>query len=121
MERVRILSVHPNNPPEFHNWLLRNEAHIMKESMISSVCEAAGLGCPPTTYMYTTNRNVSMNKVAKSHADHQRATWVQLKNMFDLVNDQLQEIEKAVHGTGEYRFKSQYKHLELDSSKWFIM
>ena len=47
------LSVHPDNPPEFHNWLLRNEAHIMKESMISSVREAAGLGCPPTTY--TTN------------------------------------------------------------------
>ena len=63
-----------------------------------------------------------MNKVAKSHVDHQRSTWVQVtNNMFDLVNDQLQEIEKAVHGMGEYRFKSQYKHLELDSSKWFMM
>ena len=81
----------------------------MKESMISSVCQAAGLGCPPT--IYTTNRNESMNKVAKSHADHQRSTWVQLtNNMFDLVNDQLLEVEKAVYGMGEYRFKSQYKH-----------
>lgn len=114
------LSVHPNNPPEFHNWLLKNEAHIMKESMISPVREAAGLGCPPSTY--TTNRNESMNKVAKSHADHQQSTWVQLtNNMFDLVNDQLQEIEKAVHGMGEYRFKSQHQHLEVDSTKWFMM
>ena len=114
------LSIHPNSPPEFHKWLLRNEAHIMKESMISSVRQAAGLGCPPA--IYTTNRNESMNKVAKTQADHQRSTWVQLtNNMFDLVNDQLQEIEKAVHGMGEYRFKSQYKHLELDSSKRFMM
>ena len=88
--------------------------------MISSVREAADVGCPPTAY--TTNRNESMNKVAKSHADHQQFTWVQLtNNMFDLVNDQLQEIEKAVHVMGEYRFKSLYKHLELNSSKWFMM
>ena len=25
------LSVHPNNQPEFRSWLLRNEAHIIKE------------------------------------------------------------------------------------------
>ena len=63
-----------------------------------------------------------MNKVAITQADHQRSTWVQLtNNMFDIVNDQLQEIEKAVHGMGEYRFKSQYKHFELGSSKWFMM
>ena len=72
------LSVHLNNPPQFHNCLLRNEAHIMKESMIALVCKAAGLGCPPATY--TTNRNGSMNKVAKSHADRQRSTWVQSTN-----------------------------------------
>ena len=42
-------------------------------------------------------------------------------NMFELINDQLQGIEKAVHGMGEYRFKSQYKHLEVESSRWFMM
>ena len=110
------MSIHTNSPPEFHKWLLRNEAHVMKESVISSDVRAAGLGCPPAIYI--TNRNESMNKVAKSQADDQCSTRVQLTNMYDLVNDQLQEVVKAVHGMGKYKFKSQYK---LDSSKWFMM
>ena len=41
------------------------------------------------------------------------------RQMLDLISDQLQEIVRAVYGMGEYRFKLQYKHLELNSSKWF--
>ena len=73
----------------------------MKASMITPVCESAGLGSPPTTY-----RNESMNKVAKSRcqiADYRQSNWVQLaNNMFTLVTDQLKEVEKAVIGMGEY-------------------
>ena len=53
----------------------------MKVSMIGSVCESAGLGSPPATY--TTNRNESMNNVAKAHADYRQSDWVQLvSNMY---------------------------------------
>lgn len=62
------LSIHPGCDPCFHNWVLRNEASVMKTSMISSVRQRAGLGCPPAKY--TTNRNESMNRVAKDYADH---------------------------------------------------
>ena len=63
-----------------------------------------------------------MNKVAKSYADHQKVNWVQLTdNMFDLINIQLKEIEKAIIGMGEYRFKPAYGNLEVASNKWFLM
>ena len=41
--------------------------------------------------------------------------------MFDLVKIQLKEIEKAVIGMGEYRFKPAYKCLEVGTDKWFLM
>lgn len=41
--------------------------------------------------------------------------------MFDLVKIQLKEIEKAVVGMGEYRFKSAYKCLEVGTDKWFLV
>ena len=113
-------SVHPDQQPLFYEWFVKNELDVMKTSMIASVRESAGLGSPPVPY--TTNRNESMNKVAKSYADHQKVNWVQLTdNMFDLINIQLKEIEKAIIGMGEYRFKPAYGNLEVASNKWFLM
>ena len=40
----------------------------MKSSLIASVCESVGLGSPPS--VYTTNRNESMNNLAKSYSDY---------------------------------------------------
>jgi len=48
--------------------MLKNEAESMKSSMISSAREAAGLGCPPAKY--ATNRNESLNKIAKAQANY---------------------------------------------------
>ena len=113
------LSVHPQSEPDFHTWILRNEASVMKDSMIASVRQRAGLGCPPAKY--TTNRNESMNRGAKDHANYCRSSWVQLNNnMFDLVTDQLKEVERAVYGMGEYTFKTNYKKLMLPSQVWFM-
>ncbi len=39
----------------------------MKSSLIASIRESAGLGSPPVAY--TTNRNESMNNVAKAYAN----------------------------------------------------
>ena len=58
----------------------------MKESMIASVQESAGLGSPPIKYF--TNRNECMNNVSKSHTDYiSRVSWVELtNNMYTLIN-----------------------------------
>ena len=88
--------------------------------MLASVREAAGLGSPPIAY--TTNRNESMNKVAKLHVNYCQSSWVQLTNsMFTLVTDQLKQVEKAVIGMGEYQFKPSYRCLEISSDRWFMM
>ena len=109
-------SVHPHQDPQFYFWLLKNEADDMKVSMIASVRESAGLGSPAATY--TTNRNESMNNVAKAHADYCQPNWVKfVSNMHDLVENQSKEVEKAVYGMGEYHFTPAYKSLEVDSSK----
>ena len=111
-------SVHPHQEPQFYCWLLRNEADDMKVSMIHSVRESAGLGSPPATY--TTNRNENMNNVAKAHADYCQSNWFQLvSNMYDLDENQSEEVQKDVYGMGEYKFKPAYQSLEFDSSKWF--
>ena len=63
-----------------------------------------------------------MNNVAKLQADYQKSSWVQLThNMFDLVMAQSNEVEKAVIGMGEYRFKPAYKQIEISCNKWFMM
>ena len=50
---------------------------------------------------FTTNRNESMNNVAKAHVDYRKSTWVKLaNNMYDLVTEQMKEVEKAVIGMG---------------------
>ena len=36
------------------------------------------------------------------------------------MNEQ-KEVEKAIYGMGEYRFRPNYKHLEFESSQWFRM
>lgn len=113
-------SINPHKDPQFYHWLLKNEAEDMKSSMIASVRESAGLGSPPVAY--TTNRNESMNNVAKAYANYRQSNWVELAdNMFGLVNTQSKEVEKAVFGMGEYRFKAAYKSLEVESGRWFMM
>ena len=112
-------SINPRKDPHFYHWLLKNEVEDMKSSMIASVHESAGLGSPPVAYM--TNRNESMNNVAKAHADYRQSNWISLADMFDLVNTQFKEVEKAVFCMGEYRSKAAYKSLEVENSKWFLM
>ena len=41
--------------------------------------------------------------------------------MYELVTEQIKEVEKAVIGMGEYKFKLAYTHLEVPSNKWFLM
>ena len=90
--------------------------------MIASVCEDAGLGCPPT--QYTTNRNESVNRITQQYCntDNTHSTWAQLSDrLFTLVMSQQKEVEKAIYRMGEYKFKDNYCHLEVESVQWFKM
>ena len=76
--------------------------------MLASEHMKVSLGSPPIPY--TTNCNESMNKVVKASANYQKLNWIQLADeLFNLINNRLKEIEKAVIGMGEYRFTNSYK------------
>ena len=116
------MSVHPHRSPYFYDWLVRNEVEVMKTSMIASVRQDAGLGYPPT--QYPTNRNKSINRVVQQYCntDCTYSTWIQLSNkLYDLIINQQKEVEKAINGMGEYKFKDPYRHLEIESAWWFKM
>ena len=49
----------------------------MKSSMIASVRESAGLRSPLS--VYTTNRNESINNLAKFYADYHQSSWIHRK------------------------------------------
>ena len=114
------ISAHPTRDPFFHAWFLSNKAEVMKTTMIASVRTKAGLGSPPGRY--TTNRNESINNVVQAFSDYGKSTWVDLNNkLYQLVVGQLKEVERCIFHMGEYKFKPSYRHLEIDSSQWFLM
>ena len=108
------MSVHPHRSAYFYDWLVRNEVEVMKTSMIASVRQDAGLGYPPT--QYTTNRNESINRVVQQYCntDCTYSMWIQLSNkLYDLIINQQKEVEKAIYGMGEYKFKDAIGILRL--------
>ena len=73
----------------------KNEVKVMKSSMIASVREDAGLGCPPT--QYTINRNENVNRITQQYCntDNAHSTWAQLSDrLFALVMSQRKEVER---------------------------
>ena len=59
---------------------------------------------------------------ANAYVNYRKSNWVELvNNMHQLVTEQIKEVEKAVIGMGEYKFRLAYNHLELPSKKWFLM
>ena len=65
------------------------------------------------------NRNESLNKVAKAQANFSRMSWVQLH--VPAVSDQHKEVERAMYKMGEYQLRESYHHLEVNSARWFKM
>ena len=63
-----------NNPqiseitPGFYSWFLQYKAKLIRSTMLKSVREQAGLGCPP--FLFTTYSSKSVNAVIKSHVGY---------------------------------------------------
>ena len=103
-----------------YDWFVKYKAEDMKTTMIASIRSNAGLGSPPGRY--TTNRNESINNAIQASSNYAKSTWVDLNNkLYQLVIDQQKEVERSIFGMGEYKFKANYRHLEIDSSRWFLM
>ena len=63
-----------------------------------------------------------MNRVIKQKTTYRACEWPDFCRLaHKLVKEQQSEVEKAVIGIGEYKFKESYKHFEVPLHKWSSM
>ena len=104
----------------FCEWLLKYKVDVIIHTMLRSVREKAGLGCPPNAFY--TNASECMNSVIKVKVEYKRSELPEFINkLHDLCEEQEREVERAVLRQGKYRLRPQYRHLEVSESKWFKM
>jgi hypothetical protein len=91
---------------------------MIKQSMLSKVRTAAGLGSPPKKCY--THSSESNNHVIKHKERYQEVSLPKfVQYMKELRRDYDEEFIKAITGRGEYKMK--YPHLALTLEKWFRM
>ena len=104
----------------FIDYFVEKKAHIIRETMIRSVREGCGLGCPPD--IFTTNASESINAILKRKVDYKRNQLPEFVDIFkEVIDDQRCELERAVVGRGKYLFRQAYSHLQVSETKWFAM
>ena len=97
-----------------------SKASVIRDTMLHCVREECGLGCPPD--IFTTNASESVNAVLKRKVDYKRnEPPVFINKLKELVQEQQCEVERAVIGRSKYRFKEQYRFLEIPESKCFMI
>ena len=109
-----------SSPPVFYTWFGDHCLDVVRCSMLASVREEAGLGSPPEPFY--TNAVESKNNILKQHLHRKSSSLPEfVEGMKTLLQQQYQEIQKAVPSMGEYRIASKYLHLAYDHQKWFKM
>lgn len=104
----------------FVSWFKAHKSHAIQSCMIRSIREECGLGSPPLAF--TTNASESINAVIKNKVDYKKTELPAfIDKLKELEREQQSELERAIIGRGKYRFREQYKFLEISESKWFQM
>ena len=117
-EREASLSTSDAACPSFHQWFKRNCLEEVRNCMLKDKREQAGLGSPPEPFY--TNDVESKNRVLKLQAEYKpQELPMFVQTMKDLLQEQKQEIEKAMIGIGEYKLLPSYSDLEVPHGQWF--
>ena len=104
----------------FYEWFCEHKAVVIEETMLKPVREDAGLGCPPQSF--TTNASETANFILKNKVDYKQNQLLEfVEKLKQVIDDQEKEVEKAVIQRGKYRFKSEYKYLEVPEGQWYKM
>ena len=104
---------------QFFSWFKNHLVVVMKENVIASVRQNAGLGCPPE--FYTQNSSECSNSIVKRNAGGKREWSDFCTSLEDTAKSQALELEKAVYGMGEFRLSHDFKHLAIRADKWVEM
>ena len=104
----------------FTRWFKRYKCGVIQTSLLRPVREQAGLGCPPE--QFTTNASESVNALLKNKVDYKRSELSDfLKKLKEVVNEQNEEVSRAVTGKGKYVIRPGFKKLEKTEAEWFSM
>ena len=92
---------------------------VLKTSMLRAIRQKAGLGNPPCSF--TTNASESVNAMLKMKVDYKRNDLpVFLDKVKELIQEQDEEIKKAVIGRGKYVVNSEFKKFVKTEEEWFV-
>lgn len=93
---------------------------VIRDTMLRQVREECGLGYPPQ--QFTTNACESANFMLKNKVNYKRSELsVFIQKLREFVEEQENEIERAVIGHGKYELRPQYRHLQVAETKCFSM
>lgn len=96
----------------------RYKRYIIVKSLLRPVREQAGLGCPPEDF--TTNASESVNALLKNKVDCRRSQLPDFLNKLkEVIDEQDQELSRAVIGKGKYMLRPGFKKLWISEAKWF--
>ena len=106
--------------PSFHQWFVDEKADTMVKCMLADVRTKAGMGCNPDHFY--TNTCESMNSTLKRRTEFKsQDVRPFVEKMLELTEAQETLTKKAVIRNDRWRFRDEYKHLEVDHDKWFSM
>ena len=104
----------------FLQWFKTNKVEVICDTMLHPIREECGLGNPPD--IFTTNPSESVNALLKHKVDYNKSELpIFIQKLKEMVAEQNREVERAVIRRGKYRFRTSYKFLEIEESKWFKM
>ena len=106
--------------PEFYNWFVSEKADVIVKCMLPGIRKKAGLGEEPDHFY--TNMSESLNNALKSRTEYKEQDFRSfVEKMYDFVQSQESLLRKAVIRIDRWRFREEYKYLEVDTDKWFGM
>lgn len=102
----------------FTEWFKTFKSEVIKKSMLKSVREKAMLGSPPEPF--TTNASESVNAMLKRKVDYKRSELpVFLDRLKELIQEQDDEIMRALIGRGKYMVNPRFKKFQKSEEDWF--
>ena len=119
VENWKKLDVSTSSLEKFVEWFTKFKSPVLKSSMLKSVRQRCGLGSPPVAF--TTNASESVNAMLKKKVDYKRNKLPQfLHHLKALIDEQEQEIQKAVVNRSKYTILPKYKKFKKSEDEWFL-
>ena len=110
----------PHRDPSFFKWFLREKVGDVKDSMLLSLREAAGLGSPLSPFY--TNASESLNSMLHEKVRYKKSEWPKFNEaMKALINESYELVELSIIDHGDFKFRPQYEHLAVPQKRWFQM